>query len=110
MCVLFQYCDRCLTAALSIQFAGAVSVRNCLFGPRIAFMAGRPAATQAAPAGLIPAPFDNVTTMLARVGDAGLTPEELIDLLASHSIASQKIIDEVSFQIESQCRSNIHLV
>ncbi|KAJ7705944.1 putative versatile peroxidase [Mycena olivaceomarginata] len=77
-----------------IQFAGAVSVRNCLFGPRIAFMAGRPAATQAAPAGLIPAPFDNVTTMLARVGDAGLTPEELIDLLASHSIASQKVIDE----------------
>ncbi|KAJ7318349.1 putative versatile peroxidase [Mycena albidolilacea] len=77
-----------------IQFAGAVSVRNCLFGPRIAFMAGRPAATQAAPPGLIPAPFDNVTTMLARVGDAGLTPEELIDLLASHSVASQKIIDE----------------
>ncbi|KAJ7323694.1 heme peroxidase [Mycena albidolilacea] len=88
-----------------IQFAGAVSVRNCLFGPRIAFMAGRPAATQAAPPGLIPAPFDNVTTMLARVGDAGLTPEELIDLLASHSVASQKIIDEKYSTTTSTARS-----
>ncbi|KAF7341320.1 Peroxidase [Mycena venus] len=76
-----------------IQFAGVVSVRNCLFGPRIAFMAGRPSATQAAPDGLVPAPFDNVTTILARVEDAGLTPEEIIDLLASHSIAFQEHVD-----------------
>ncbi|KAJ6583482.1 heme peroxidase [Mycena vulgaris] len=76
-----------------VQFAAAVSVRNCAGGPRISFMAGRANATQAAPDGLVPAPYDSVTTMLARVGDAGLTPEELIDLLASHSIGVQDHVD-----------------
>jgi hypothetical protein len=80
-----------------IQFAAAVSVRNCAGGPRIAFMAGRPNATQAAPDGLVPDPADSVTTMLARVADAGLTPEELVDLLAAHSIGVQEDIDEVRF-------------
>ncbi|KAJ7890376.1 putative versatile peroxidase [Mycena leptocephala] len=76
-----------------IQFAAAVSVRNCAGGPRISFMAGRPDATQAAPVGLVPEPFDSVDTILDRVGDAGLTPEELIDLLASHSVGFQEDVD-----------------
>ncbi|KAJ7112496.1 manganese peroxidase 1 [Mycena epipterygia] len=76
-----------------IQFAAAVSVRNCAGGPRISFLAGRPAAVQAAPNGLVPEPFDSVDTMLARVGDAGLTPEELVDLLASHSVGVQEHVD-----------------
>ncbi|KAJ7110264.1 putative versatile peroxidase [Mycena crocata] len=76
-----------------IQFAGAVSVRNCAGGPRISFMAGRPEATGAAPEGLVPEAFDSVTTMLSRVADAGLTPEELVDLLASHSIGVQDHVD-----------------
>ncbi|KAJ6537960.1 versatile peroxidase [Mycena capillaripes] len=76
-----------------IQFAAAVSVRNCAGGPRLAFMAGRPDATQAAPDGLVPEPFHSVDTMLARVGDAGLTPLELVELLASHSVGVQEHID-----------------
>ncbi|KAJ7446321.1 heme peroxidase [Mycena latifolia] len=76
-----------------IQFAAAVSVRNCAGGPRIAFMAGRPNATAAAPDNLVPEASDSVDKMLARVGDAGLSPEELVDLLASHSIGLQEHID-----------------
>ncbi|KAJ7642422.1 heme peroxidase [Mycena polygramma] len=76
-----------------IQFAAAVGVRNCVGGPRISFMAGRPQATQAAPDGLVPDAGDAVDVILARVKDAGLTPAEMVDLLASHSIGVQEDID-----------------
>ncbi|KAJ6496239.1 versatile peroxidase VPS1 [Mycena sanguinolenta] len=76
-----------------IQFSGVVSVRNCVNGPRIPFMAGRPAAIQPSPDGLVPAPFDSVDKILARIEDAGLTPQDLIELMASHSIAGQEQVD-----------------
>ncbi|KAJ7493062.1 versatile peroxidase VPS1 [Mycena galericulata] len=76
-----------------IQFAGAVSVRNCAGGPRISFMAGRANAIGAAPPGLVPEAFDSVDKILGRVGDAGLTPAELVDLLASHSVGNQDTVD-----------------
>ncbi|KAJ6496240.1 putative versatile peroxidase [Mycena sanguinolenta] len=76
-----------------IQFAATVSVGNCPGGPKISFMAGRPNATQAAPDGLVPEAFDSVTTILARVADAGLTPKDLIALLASHSVGFQEHVD-----------------
>ncbi|KAJ7652404.1 putative peroxidase, partial [Mycena polygramma] len=76
-----------------IQFAAAVSVRNCPGGPRLSFFAGRPNATQAAPDGLVPEPFHDVDTILARVLDAGLMPTELVALLASHSIGVQEHVD-----------------
>ncbi|KAJ7122103.1 manganese peroxidase 1 [Mycena epipterygia] len=62
---------------------------NVSYGDMIQFTA----AVSAAPDGLVPEPFDSVDTMLARVGDAGLTPEELVDLLASHSVGIQEHID-----------------
>ncbi|KAJ6509169.1 putative peroxidase [Mycena vitilis] len=77
-----------------VQFAAAVGVRNCQGGPRIPFMAGRPSAAKAAPDFLVPEPFDSVTTILARVNDAGLTGPELIALLASHSIGVQEDVDK----------------
>ncbi|KAJ7112489.1 manganese peroxidase 1 [Mycena epipterygia] len=76
-----------------IQFAAAVSVRNCAGGPRIAFLTGRLPPVAPAPDGLVPDAGDSVTTMLARVGDAGLSPEELVDLLASHSVGVQEDVD-----------------
>ncbi|KAK7038511.1 peroxidase [Favolaschia claudopus] len=76
-----------------IQFAAAVSVRNCKGGPRIPFMAGRPDPTEPSPENLVPEPFDSVDQILARVKDAGLTPQELVDLLASHSIGLQEHVD-----------------
>ncbi|KAJ6460082.1 heme peroxidase [Mycena vitilis] len=76
-----------------VQFAAAVGVRNCEMGPRIPFMAGRPSATKEAPEFLVPEPFHDVTTILARVADAGLTGPDLIALLASHSMGVQEDVD-----------------
>ncbi|KAJ7028310.1 putative versatile peroxidase [Mycena alexandri] len=78
---------------VSIQLAAAGSVRNCAGGPRISFLAGRPSATHASPVDLVTEAFDSVDKILARVQDAGLTPQELVDLLASHSIGLQDTVD-----------------
>ncbi|KAJ7828745.1 hypothetical protein B0H14DRAFT_2594455 [Mycena olivaceomarginata] len=48
---------------------------------------------QAAPDLLMPELFDSVEKILARIGDAGLSLEELVDLLASHSVGVQKDIN-----------------
>ncbi|KAJ8517199.1 hypothetical protein ONZ45_g5603 [Pleurotus djamor] len=76
-----------------IQFAGAVGVSNCAAGPRLEFLAGRSNTTKPSPDHLVPEPFDSVTSILARMGDAGLSPDEVVALLASHSVAAQDTID-----------------
>ena len=77
----------------SIQFAGAVGVSNCMGGPRLQFLAGRSNDSTAAPAGLVPKPEDPIDQILDRMADAGFSPNELVDLLASHSVAAQDTID-----------------
>jgi manganese peroxidase len=91
--ILFHYNLHWYT---SIQFAGAVAVSNCKAGPHLKFFAGRPNATQAAPFNSVPEPIDDVDTILARMGDAGFSPEEVVALLASHTVAAQDTIDPVS--------------
>ena len=76
-----------------IQFAGAVGVSNCGGGPRLQFMAGRSNHSQAAPDGTVPEPFDSTDKILARMADAGFSPNEVVDLLASHSVAAQDHVD-----------------
>ncbi|TDL17356.1 manganese peroxidase 1 [Rickenella mellea] len=76
-----------------IQFSAAVAVSDCPGGARLSFLSGRPNATIRAPDGTVPDPFDSVTTILARMADAGFSPDELIALLASHSIAAADKID-----------------
>nr|BAA33449.1 manganese peroxidase [Pleurotus ostreatus] len=83
-----------ISAGDFIQFAGAVGVSNCPGAPRLNFLLGRPPATAASPNGLIPEPFDTVTDILARMGDAGFSPEEVVALLASHSVAAADHVDE----------------
>jgi hypothetical protein len=87
------------SSAVSIQFAGAVSVRNCAGGPRLQFLAGRPKAVAPSPDGLLPDPADSVEKILARMADAKFSPSELVDLLASHSIGFQEHVDPVSAQL-----------
>ena len=70
----------------SIQLAGAVGVSNCAGAPRLEFLFGRPPPTAAAPDLLVPEPFDTVTSILDRFGDAGFSPEEVVALLASSVI------------------------
>ncbi|KAK7455181.1 hypothetical protein VKT23_011052 [Stygiomarasmius scandens] len=76
-----------------IQFAGAVAVGHCKGGPHLKFFAGRPNATQAAPNGLVPKPEDTVDSILDRFADAGFSPEEVVALLSSHSVAAQDTIE-----------------
>ncbi|KAG6910464.1 vacuolar protein sorting-associated protein 1 [Tephrocybe rancida] len=76
-----------------IQFAGAVGVSNCPGAPRLAFLAGRLNASLPSPDLLVPEPSDSVDTIIARMGDAGFSPNEVVDLLASHTIAAQDHVD-----------------
>ncbi|KAH8113582.1 manganese peroxidase 3 [Phellopilus nigrolimitatus] len=70
-----------------IQFAAALGITNCPGAPRLQFLVGRPNATFPAPDGTVPQPQDSVDSILARFGDAGFSPAELIHLLVSHTIA-----------------------
>ncbi|GJJ13039.1 hypothetical protein Clacol_007288 [Clathrus columnatus] len=83
-----------ISAGDLIQFAGAVGISNCPGAPRLQFLLGRPNATAPAPEGLIPEPQDTVTSILARMSDGGnFSPDEVIALLASHSIARSDHVD-----------------
>ncbi|KAJ7443556.1 heme peroxidase [Mycena latifolia] len=92
---------KCLSAiceyrktCIYIQFAGAVGVSNCPGAPRLEFLAGRLNISLPSPPGLVPDPFDPVDKILDRMGDAGFSPNEIVDLLASHTIAAQDHVDE----------------
>ncbi|KAK7688353.1 hypothetical protein QCA50_008725 [Cerrena zonata] len=76
-----------------IQFAGAVGVSNCLGGPRLQFLAGRANFSLPAPDKTVPEPQDPINQIFARMGDAGFSPNEVADLLASHSVAAQDHVD-----------------
>ncbi|KAF7428776.1 Versatile peroxidase vpl2 [Pleurotus ostreatus] len=76
-----------------IQFAGAVGVSNCAGGARIPFHAGRLNVSLPSPDLLVPEPSDSVDTILARMGDAGFSPNEVVDLLISHTVAAQDNVD-----------------
>ncbi|KAJ7837997.1 heme peroxidase [Mycena olivaceomarginata] len=76
-----------------IQFAGAVGVSNCVGAPRLEFLAGRSNISTASPPDLVPDPFNPVDQIIARFADAGFTPNEIVDLLASHTIAAQDHVD-----------------
>ncbi|KAJ7677881.1 putative versatile peroxidase [Mycena polygramma] len=82
-----------LTAGDFIQFAGAVGVSNCPGAPRLEYLHGRPKATEASPPGLVPEPQDTITSILARFAEVGFSPEEVVALLASHSVAAADHVD-----------------
>ncbi|KAI0275203.1 manganese peroxidase 3 [Gloeopeniophorella convolvens] len=76
-----------------IQFAGAVGVSNCPGAPRLQFLLGRPAATGPAFDGSVPEPFDTVDSILSRFADAGFSTDEVVALLASHTVAAADHVD-----------------
>jgi len=76
-----------------IHFAGAVAVSNCPGAPRLEFLAGRPNISLPSPDFLVPEPSDSVDTIINRMGDAGFSPNEIVDLLASHTVAAQDHVD-----------------
>ncbi|KAF7377242.1 Peroxidase [Mycena sanguinolenta] len=82
-----------ISVADFIQFAASVSLTECPGVVRPTFMFGRVDAKFPAPDGTVPEPFDPVSTILARMADAGFSPAEVVALLASHSIAGADDVD-----------------
>ncbi|PPQ96876.1 hypothetical protein CVT26_006063 [Gymnopilus dilepis] len=76
-----------------IQFAGALSLSVCAGAPQVKFVMGRPAPKAASPPDLVPEPFDSVQKILARFGSVGFSPEEVVALLSSHSVAGADDVD-----------------
>jgi hypothetical protein len=88
-----KYAD-VLSAGDFVQFAGALSLAACPGAPQVSFSLGRPPPIAASPPNLVPEPFDNVDVILPRMNAAGgFTPQEVIALLSSHSIAGADTID-----------------
>ncbi|TFK35743.1 manganese peroxidase 1 [Crucibulum laeve] len=82
-----------LSAGDFVHLAAAVGTANCPGAPRLQFMFGRPPPVAAAPDFTVPEPTDSVTDILARFADAGFSPEEVIALLSSHTIAAADVVD-----------------
>ncbi|KZV89005.1 peroxidase MNP2 [Exidia glandulosa HHB12029] len=80
-----------------IQFGSSVALSLCPGAPLVQTFVGRANATEPAVDGTVPDPFNPVDMILARMLDAGFQPEEVIALLASHTIAAQ---DEIEPAIE----------
>ncbi|KZV87824.1 manganese peroxidase 1 [Exidia glandulosa HHB12029] len=76
-----------------IQFGSSVALSLCPGAPLVQTFVGRKNATAAAPDGTVPDPFNPVGQILSRMADAGFSADEVIALLASHSIAAQDEIE-----------------
>ena len=57
------------------------------------FALGRPPPKAASPPDLVPEPFDTATSILTRFASVGFSPQEVIALLSSHSIAGADTVD-----------------
>ena len=71
----------------SIQFAGALSLTLCPGAPKVEFSIGRPPPIAPAPNFIIPQPVNTTDELLAAFASVGFSPQELIALLSSHSVA-----------------------
>lgn len=82
-----------MTAGDLVQFAAAIGLTNCPGAPKLQFLAGRPNAQVAASDGTVPPPSDSADAVLARSADVGLTPTDVANLLASHSVNKVSHVD-----------------
>nr|UDP83134.1 manganese peroxidase 1 [Cyathus bulleri] len=57
-------------------------------------MIGRPLASGPASSSGVPSASDDVTTILTRFADVGFSPQEVVSLLAAHSIAANYLTDK----------------
>ena len=72
---------------ISIQFAGALSLTLCPGAPKVRFAIGRPPPKGPAPDFIIPQPVNTTDELLAAFAAVDFSPEELIALLSSHTVA-----------------------
>ena len=71
----------------SIQFVGALSLTLCPGAPKVKFFIGRPPPIAPAPDFIVPQPVNTTDELLAAFESVGISAEEFIALLASHTAA-----------------------
>ena len=71
----------------SVQFVGALSLTVCPGAPQVKFAIGRPAPKVPAPNFIVPQPVNTTSELIAAFATVGLSSDELVALLASHSAA-----------------------
>jgi manganese peroxidase len=70
-----------------IQLAGALSLSVCPGAPRVKFVIGRPPPTEPAPDFIVPQPVNTTSEIIDAFDVVGISPAEIIALLASHTAA-----------------------
>ncbi|KAF8889513.1 hypothetical protein CPB84DRAFT_1849313 [Gymnopilus junonius] len=76
-----------------VFLAGSLSLATCEGAPQVKLAIGRPQPIAASPDLLVPEPFDDVNKILARMAAGGnFSPQEVIALLSSHSVAGADTI------------------
>ena len=83
----FTFSNRLTLSVYSIQFAGALSLTVCPGAPQVKFVIGRPEPKGPAPDFIVPQPTNTTTQLIDAFAAVGLSPAELVALLASHSAA-----------------------
>lgn len=76
-----------VSVADMIQFAGAIAISSCPLGPRVRALVGRKDGTDAAPVGSVPSSKDSVDKILSAFSAKGLSTDDVVALLGTHSIA-----------------------
>jgi hypothetical protein len=71
----------------SIQFVGALSLTVCPGAPQVRFVIGRPQPKAPAPDFIVPQPVNTTDELLTAFSNVGISAEEFIALLASHTAA-----------------------
>lgn len=71
----------------SIQFAAAISLTLCPGAPKVRFSIGRPPPKAPAPPFIVPQPVNTTDEILDAFAAINFSPEELVALLASHTVA-----------------------
>lgn len=80
-------------AADIIQFGAALAIAACPLGPHVQAFVGRPDSATAAPVGSLPHSSDSPEKLIADFRAIGISAQEMIALLGTHSVAVQLFDD-----------------
>jgi hypothetical protein len=78
-----------VSAADMIQFAAATAIAVCPLGPTVRALVGRKDSAVAAPEGSVPSSRDPVNKILSAFSAKGISADDLVALLGTHSVAVQ---------------------
>ena len=88
-----KYRGKGISMADLIQVGASVATVVCPKGPRIRTFVGRLDSTMPAPAGLLPGPNQDPDKIKAMMAAKGISPDELVALLGSHTVSRQSAVD-----------------